>query len=31
LLLAPAILALLGLFAYPFIYGLWISVHPQQG
>jgi putative spermidine/putrescine transport system permease protein len=30
-LLAPAILALLGLFAYPFIYGLWISVHPQQG
>ena len=31
LLLAPAVLALLGLFAYPFIYGLWISVHPQQG
>jgi putative spermidine/putrescine transport system permease protein len=30
LLLAPAVVALLGLFAYPFLYGLWISVHPQE-
>jgi putative spermidine/putrescine transport system permease protein len=30
-LLAPALLLMLALFAYPFIYGLQLSLHPQQG
>jgi putative spermidine/putrescine transport system permease protein len=30
-LLAPAALFVLALFVYPFLYGLWLSVHPKTG
>lgn len=31
LLLVPAIALMIGLFVYPFAYGLWISFHPKDG
>jgi putative spermidine/putrescine transport system permease protein len=31
LLIAPAVILLLGLFVYPFLYGLWLSFHPKEG
>jgi putative spermidine/putrescine transport system permease protein len=31
LLVVPAILMVLALFIYPFLYGLWISLHPMKG
>lgn len=31
LLVAPAVLFVLALFVYPFLYGLWLSFHPKSG
>jgi putative spermidine/putrescine transport system permease protein len=31
LLIVPAVILLLGLFVYPFLYGLWLSFHPKEG
>ena len=31
LLVLPAVIFLLGLFVYPFLYGLWLSFHPKDG
>lgn len=31
LLVLPAVLFVLALFVYPFLYGLWLSFHPQHG
>lgn len=31
LLLLPAILFVVALFVYPFLYGLWLSLHPKDG
>lgn len=31
LLMLPAVLFVLGLFVYPFLYGLWLSFHPKEG
>ena len=31
LLVLPALLAIAGLFVYPFLYGLWLSFQPKQG
>jgi putative spermidine/putrescine transport system permease protein len=31
LLLLPAVVLLIALFVYPFLYGLWLSFHPKEG
>lgn len=31
LLLVPALLLMLALFVYPFLYGLWLSIQPKEG